>query len=96
MYDLWGNSLFGAVKLTKNSSFDKYKYSACGIRFKVRRSFSLSNGRRFGKNITIFGVDMSLFWHAHNRKKVILILGKGAKQELDNTTLIAEKEYGMN
>ena len=26
-----GNSLFGAVKLTKNSDFDKYKYSEYGI-----------------------------------------------------------------
>ena len=48
------------------------------------------------KNITVFGVDMSLFWHTDNRKNVILILGKGAKQGLDNTILIAEKEYAMN
>ena len=42
-----GNSFFGAVKLTKNASFDKYKYSGFGIGFK---SFSLSNGSGFGKN----------------------------------------------
>ena len=38
------NSLFGAVKLTKNAGFDKYKYSGYGAGFDARGSFSLSNG----------------------------------------------------
>ena len=29
----FGNSLFGAIKLTKNADFDKYKYSGYGIGF---------------------------------------------------------------
>ena len=39
-----GNSLLGAVKLTKNSDVDKYKYSEHGIGFDARRTFSLSDG----------------------------------------------------
>ena len=31
----------------------------------------------------------------HNRKKDILILGKNLTQELDDITLIAEKEYAI-
>ena len=31
-----------------------------------------------------------------NRKKDILILGKGPTQELDDTTLTAKKEYAIN
>ena len=55
------NSLFGAVKLTKNVEFDKYKYFGYGIGFNARGSFSLSDGSRFGKNVIIFSADMSSF-----------------------------------
>ena len=34
------NCLFGAVKLTKNSDIDKYKYSGYGIGFDSRGTFS--------------------------------------------------------
>ena len=44
------NSLFGAVKLTKNTNFDKYKYSAYGIGFDACGSFLLSDCSGFGKN----------------------------------------------
>ena len=33
------NSLFGFVKLTKNTDFDKYKYSGYGFGYDARRSF---------------------------------------------------------
>ena len=45
--------LFGAVKLTKNADFDKYKYSGYGIGFDARGSFSLSDGSGFAKNVII-------------------------------------------
>ena len=41
-----GNSLFGAVKLTKN---DKYCYSGYSIGFDTRGSFSPSDSSGFGK-----------------------------------------------
>ena len=39
---------------------------------------------------------MSSFPHVDNRKKDVLILGKGPIQGLDDTTLIAQKEYTIN
>ena len=39
-----GNSLIGAVKLTKNANFDKHKYSEYGIGFDACGTSSLSNG----------------------------------------------------
>ena len=55
-----GNPLFGAVKLTKNTNdFDKYKYFGYGSGCDARRSFSLSDGNGFGKNVIIFGAGMS-------------------------------------
>lgn len=54
--------------------------------FDVRGTFSLSNGSRFGKNVVIFGVDMSSSSHIDNKKKDIIILWKGLTQGLDNTT----------
>ena len=51
--------LFGAVSLTKNADIDKYKYSGYGIGFDRHGSFS-SPGTGLGRNVIIFGVDMSL------------------------------------
>ena len=64
-----GNSLFGAVKLTKNPDFDKYRYFGYGIGFDARRSFSLSDATRFGKNVIIFDAGMSSLVHVDNRSK---------------------------
>ena len=38
-----------------------------------------------GRNIIIFGVDMSSSTKINNRKKYILILGKGPAQGLEHT-----------
>ena len=72
------NSLSGAVKLTKNTNPDKYKRSGFGIGLDARGGFLLSNGSGFGKNIMIFDADMSLLVYIDNKKKDILIIGKGA------------------
>ena len=56
--------------LIKNVDFDIYKNSAYGIGFDARGSFSLSDGKGFGKNVTIIGADMSLSAHIDNRKKI--------------------------
>ena len=55
------NSLFGAIKLVKNSDIDKYKYSGYGVRFDRCETFLVANG--FGRNVMIFGVDMSSSLH---------------------------------
>ena len=56
-YSTLENCLFGSVKLTKNSIINKYGYSRYGIGFDRETSFSIGN--EIGKNVIIFGVDMS-------------------------------------
>ena len=46
-----------------------------------------------GKNVIIFGADMSSYVHVDNKKKNILILGEGLTQGVDDTTLTAEAKY---
>ena len=43
-----------------------------------------------GKNVIIFGADMSSSVHIDDKNKDILILGEGPTQGLDNTTLTVE------
>ena len=87
--------LFGGVKLAKNTDPDKYVYSGYGIGFALRSKFSLRNSS-VGKNVIIFGVDMSSYVHIDNKKKVILIFDIGPIQGLDDTTLTAETRYSIN
>ena len=82
------NCLFGAVSLTKNSDVDKYKYSGYGIGFDRKGTFSFGNG--VGRNVIIFGVDMSSSIKIGNRKRDVFILGKDPTQGL-KYTLTAEK-----
>ena len=84
--------LFGAVTLTRNADIDKYGYSCYGIGFDRRSSFSFP-GTRFGQNVS-FGADMSSSSHIDNKKKDILVLGKGTTQGLEHT-LTAEKTYSL-
>ena len=90
-YPTLGNWLFGAVTLTKNADIDKY--SGYGIGFDRHGSFS-SPGIGLGRNVIIFGVDMSLSTKIDNRKKDILILDKGPTQGLEHK-LSAEKMYSI-
>ena len=83
------NCLFGAVTSTKNADIEKYKYSGYSIGFDRRSSFSFTGGG-FGQNVLIFGVDMSTSIHIDNKKKDILVLGRGPTQGLEST-LTAEK-----
>ena len=80
--------------MPKNDDIDKYKYSGYGIGFNRHGSFSFS-GTGLGKNVIIFGVDMSSSRKIDNRKKDILILGKTPTQGLEHT-LSAEKMYSIN
>ena len=54
----------------------------------------LFNG--FGRNVIIFGVDMSSSVHVDNNRKEILILGKDPTQGLSEHSLITEKMYSVN
>ena len=86
--------MFGAVTLTKNVDIDKYGYSGYGIGFDRKLSFSFRGGG-FDQNLINFGVDMSSSAHIDNKKRDILILGKGPTQGLEHT-LTAEKMYSIN
>ena len=88
------NYLFGGVTLTKNTDIDKDKYSGYGIGFDGRSSFSFTSGG-FGQNVIMFGVDMSSSAHIDNKKKDMLVLGKGPRQGLKHN-LTAEKMYSIN
>ena len=84
--------------MTINADIDKYKYSGydillIGFDRRVRFSF---RGSEFGKDVIIFGVDMSSSVHVDNKKKDILILGVGPTQALDGSTLTVEKKYSLN
>ena len=61
------NCLFGAVKLTKHVDVDQYKYSGYGIGFDRKGSYSIGN--EIGRNVIIFGVDMSSSSHIDNKKR---------------------------
>ena len=67
--------LFGAVSLTKNADIDKYKYSGYGIAFDKNGVYSVGNW--FDRNVIIFGVNINSSAHVDNKRKNILILGKG-------------------
>ena len=58
---------------------DKFFISKCG----------------FVQNVFIFGVDMSSSAHIDNKKKDVLVLGKGPTQGLEHT-LTAETMYSIN
>ena len=83
---------FGAVALTKNADIDKYGYSGYGS--SSRSSFLFPDGG-FGQNVLILGANMSSSTHIDNKKKNILVLGKGPTQGLEHT-LTTEKIYSIN
>ena len=66
-YPTLENCLFGAVKLTKHVDVDLYKYSGYGIGFDRKGSYSIGN--EIGRNVIIFGVDMSSSPHIDNKKR---------------------------
>ena len=89
------NCLFGTVNITKNADIDKNKYSEYGIGFDRNGIYLLPDGS-FGRNVVIFGVDMSSSAHIDNKRKDILVLGRGPTQGLDEHSLTAEKIYSVN
>ena len=93
-YPTLENCLFGEVTLTKNADINRYKYSGYGIGFDIHGSFWCPNNG-LGRNVIIFVVDMSSSTKIDNRKKDILILGKGPVQGWEHT-LSAEKMYSIN
>ena len=87
------NALFGAVKITKNATVSsKNKYEGYGICFDEGGTFS-KGGINNGRNVIIFGADMSFSTHATNKANNIYILGDFLVQGINDTTIYAEKVY---
>ena len=80
--------LIGSVKIAKSANPDKYVYSGYGIGFHSRSEFLLSDGS-VGKNVIIFGVDISSAARIDNKKKDTLIVRVGPTQGLDDTMFTA-------
>ena len=70
--------------MTKNAEINKYKYSGYGIAFDRHECFS-SPAIGLRRNVIVFGVDMSSSTKIDNRRKDILILGKGPTRGLEHT-----------
>ena len=81
--------MFGAVRITKNTDV------GYGIGFDRRGVFTHPTGS-FGNNAIMFGVGMSSSVHIDNKRKDILILGKGPTQGLGENSLTAEKMYSID
>ena len=81
--------------MTKNADIDQYKYSGYGTGFDSLGESSFGT-RRFGRNVIIFGADMSRSVHANNKKNNILVLGKDFIQGINGTAIYAEKTYSIN
>ena len=68
-YPTLENCLFGAVKLTKPVYVDRYEHSGHCIGFDTKNSHSIGN--EVGRNVMIFGVDMSSYPQIDNKNKDI-------------------------
>ena len=90
------NALFGAIDIVENSSdSSKNKYEGYGICLDEGGSFTSGNITN-GKNVLIFDPDMSFSSHSTNKANNIYVLGKDFMQEINGTTLYAEKIYKIN
>ena len=76
--------LFDSVSLTKNYDIGKYQYSGYGTGFDKHGFLPHPSGET-GRNVIIFGVEMSYSTKIDNRKKDIFILGKSPTQGLEHT-----------
>ena len=94
------NALFGAMQITKNATDNsKTYYKGYGICFDERGQFGhtmIEGGRTHitnGRNVLIFGADMSFSVHATNRTNHIYLMGDGLTQGINDTTIYIERNY---
>ena len=96
------NSLFGAMKITKNANYSKNNYTGYGLCFDEGGEFGQTvkqgnfNRTTNARNVIIFGVDMSSSIHATNRANNIYVMGKECIQGINDTTIYAEKLFYNN
>ena len=88
------NSLFCEIGFIKGTTIDEFKVTGYGIGFDSKGTFSHPNGG-VGRNVLIFGADMSSSVHVANKNTSILVLGEGLIQ-ISGPTLYAENMYSVN
>ena len=93
------DALFGALQITKNATDNsKNNYKGYGICFDEGSQFghTMSEGGRThitnGRNVLIFGADMSFSIHIY----LIYLMGDGLTQCINDTTIYVEKKYFRN
>ena len=97
------DALFGSMQITKNATdSSKNNYKGYGICFDETSQFghTMTEGGRThitnGRNVLVFGADMSFSIHRTNRANHIYVMGDGFTQGIHDTTLYVEKEYFRN
>ena len=96
------NALFGAMQTTKNTDTLKYDYKGYGICFDEGSEFAhtiTECGRAHttdGRNVLIFGADMSFSVHKTNKANHIYVMGTGLTQGIHDTMLYAGKNFYRN
>ena len=87
------NALFGRVKRTEDpSDSDNNKYVGCGTCFDEGGLFSFGNIVN-GRNVIIFGCDMSFSSHERNRQNEIYVLGEDFIQGVTTVGPIIDRRY---
>ena len=90
------------MEVTKNTDTSKYSYKGYRICFDEGGTFShrITEGGRthttLGRNVLIFGVDMSFSVHATNRANNIYVMGDGLMQGINDNRIYVEKNYYIN
>ena len=90
------------MKITKNAATRKYNYKGYGIYFDENEEITHEQKRgnfnytTTGRNVIIFGVDMSFSKHANNKRNNIYVMSKDYVQKINDTTIYAEKLYYRN
>ena len=86
------------MQITKNATdSDKNNYKGYGICFDERSQIGhtiTENGVTYtsnGRNVLIFGADMSFSAHATNKANHIYLMGDGLMQGINDTAIYAEK-----
>ena len=90
------NCLSGSIDITKNAYPGKYTYSGgIGIGFDSKGEYTHPDGG-IGRNVIIFGTDMTNSKHANNETKYVLVLGRGLTQKIDSTAIYTKKIFSPN
>ena len=97
------NALFGTMQITKDANDNsKNNYKGYDICFDERSQFghTITEGgfthTTNGRNVLIFGADMSSSVHATNRANHIYLMGEGLTQGVNDITIYVEKNYYRN